>query len=333
MAHRGGCAFLFLVVGSGNLARMGFEVAHGLMFHHFHSDVHPVGQGSISGDEFRSMIEFYGRDNFLCASEWFDRALAGTLAPNHVCLTFDDNLQCQYDVALPVMREFGLTGFWFVYTSVLHGVQEPLEIFRTFRSTYKAIDEFYNDFFESVSVGEFGDLVQEKLDGFDPGAYLVDFPFYSDSDRRFRFVRDEVLGKEAYDAAMYALMESKGFDVDSVAQGLWMDRDQLKELHDEGHIVGLHSYTHPTRLGELSRNDQMGEYQANFDDLVTVLGEKPVAMSHPCNSYNADTFGVLRDLGIQLGFRANMAKSREHEFEFPRIDHAIVLEQMKVGRE
>lgn len=310
---------------------MGFDVAHGLMFHHFHSDVHPVGQGSMSGDEFRSMIEFYGRENFLDARDWFDRALAGTLKPHHVCLTFDDNLQCQYDVALPVMREMGLTGFWFVYTSVLHGVKEPLEIFRTFRSTYGSIDDFYEDFFESVAGGEFGAVVQANLDNFDPASYLVDFPFYSDSDRRFRYVRDEVLGKDAYDSAMYALMLAKEFDVDSVAEGLWMDRGQLRELHDEGHVVGLHSHTHPTRLGELSRAEQIAEYRANYDDLVEVLGSQPVAMSHPCNSYNEETIGVLDDLGIRLGFRANMVKPMENQFEFPRVDHAIVLSQMKRG--
>jgi peptidoglycan/xylan/chitin deacetylase (PgdA/CDA1 family) len=316
---------------SGNLAGMGSEVAHGLMFHHFHSDIHPVGQGSMSEDDFRSMIKFYGRENFLDARDWFDRAVAGTLENNHVCLTFDDNLQCQYDVALPVMREFGLTGFWFVYTSVLHGVKEPLEIFRTFRSTYDSIDEFYGDFFESVAAGEFGNLVQSKLDSFLPENYLVDFPFYSDSDRRFRYVRDEVLGKDAYDSAMYSLMLAKGFDLDSVAAGLWMSAEHLRELHDGGHVVGLHSYTHPTRLGELSRAKQFAEYRANFEDLVAVLGDSPVAMSHPCNSYNLDTVEVLGEMGIQVGFRANMVKPMENYYEFPRIDHAIVLERMKAG--
>jgi hypothetical protein len=62
-----------------------------------------------------------------------------------------------------------------------------------------------------------------------------------------------------------------------------------------------------------------------------VLGDSPVAMSHPCNSYNLDTVEVLGEMGIQVGFRANMVKPMENYYEFPRIDHAIVLERMKAG--
>lgn len=307
---------------------MDLEVAHGLMFHHFHSDIHPPGQGSISGDDFRNMILFYGPENFLNAQEWFDRAESNSLKPNQVCLTFDDNLRCQYDVALPVMREFGITGFWFVYTSVLHGVNEPLEIFRSFRSTYPTINEFYGDFFDHLKTTDFHPFVQEKLKNYNSTVFLADFPFYSENDKLFRYIRDEIISKPQYDAIMFSLMESKAFDYESVAQNLWMTRDQIADLHNTGNIVGLHSYTHPTRMGNLSRADQTHEYTANEQDLIQILGHNPIAMSHPCNSYNQDTLEILDQLGVRLGFRANMVKPRENKFEYPRIDHAIVMNKM-----
>jgi hypothetical protein len=56
-----------------------------------------------------------------------------------------------------------------------------------------------------------------------------------------------------------------------------------------------------------------------------------VAMSHPCNSYNQATLEILRELGITLGFRANMASGFSSELELPREDHANLVRAMKLA--
>ena len=310
------------------LGSMESPIAHGLMFHHFHSEVHPRGQGSISGDDFRAMIEFSGPGNILCAQEWFDRAQAGTLQPNHLCLTFDDNLLCQYDVAGPVMKEYGLTAFFFVYTSVLHGERVALEIFRYFRSTYDSIDSFYRDFFATIERSALHSKIEAGMRRYDSATFLSQFPFYTEDDKRLRFIRDDILTQGEYESLMYEVMESRGFQPDEIAAKLWMTSEHLKKLRDDGHIIGLHSYSHPTRMGSLSADEQTREYTANARDITTLLGSPPVAMSHPCNSYSDETPAVLEGLGIELGFRADMEKVRANRFEYPRIDHAIVMSRM-----
>jgi hypothetical protein len=62
-----------------------------------------------------------------------------------------------------------------------------------------------------------------------------------------------------------------------------------------------------------------------------LLDERPVTMSHPCNSYNAMTLEILRELGITLGFRANMAGGFASELELPREDHANLIRAMKLA--
>src|SRR5690348_4468616 len=124
-------------------------IPRGIMFHHFSDAVHPRGQGAISEDDLVCMIRFLGRENILDAPEWMDRALAGRLGEDEVCLTFDDALRCQYDVAAPVLADFGISGFWFVYSSVFEGGLEPLEIYRYFRTVaFPDIDAFCDAFFE-----------------------------------------------------------------------------------------------------------------------------------------------------------------------------------------
>jgi peptidoglycan/xylan/chitin deacetylase (PgdA/CDA1 family) len=304
---------------------------HGIMFHHFHDSQHPRGQGSISSEELEALIVFLRPAQILPAQEWMVRATRGSLRKTDLCLTFDDNLQCQFDIARPVLQRFGLTAFWFVSTATLAGQVNRVELYRAFRERcFRDIDAFYQAFFTEAARSPFGEAVATALQRFNPLSYLCTFPFYSDADRRFRFVRDEVLGPLRYDHLMESLMAAAQIDLPALARDLWMDAACLKSLHAEGHIIGLHTHTHPTRVAALSPDDQEREYRDNFMALMQCLGEPPVAMSHPCNSYDEATLAILRGLGITLGFRADMEAGSASLLELPRQDHANVMRQMQM---
>ncbi len=81
-------------------------MGHGIMFHHFHDDEHPKSQGSIDQANLLSMIEFLNLEyKILDSNEFINKSLKKTLKDNEICLTFDDALKCQYDVALPVLNQ------------------------------------------------------------------------------------------------------------------------------------------------------------------------------------------------------------------------------------
>jgi peptidoglycan/xylan/chitin deacetylase (PgdA/CDA1 family) len=315
------------------MARYFSSKPHGIMFHHFHGNGHPIGQGSISTEQFESIVRFVGLDRILTPQEWMEKAFDHTLDNDDICITFDDNLRCQYDIAGDVLDRLGLKAFWFVYTSVLDEGLDQLEIYRYFRTTsFTTVDDFYSAFFEMLGSTPWSTEVDNAMAEFTPKEYLVDFPFYTDSDRLFRYVRDQVLKPERYGRTMDTIMEKYGFEPKSVAGKLWMDAECLKGLAESGHVVGLHSDTHPTCLSALPGAQQEREYKANFSRVNQVTGTPPVAMSHPCNSYASETLQVLQDLGIKLGFRANMASSpnRSH-MEYPREDHINILRMMEQG--
>ena len=76
------------------------------MFHHFHDKNHVKGQGSIDATEFSNIIKFYSNNfNILSAEIFLKKFFNDGLDKNDVCITFDDNLKCQYDVALPILNE------------------------------------------------------------------------------------------------------------------------------------------------------------------------------------------------------------------------------------
>jgi hypothetical protein len=122
------------------------------MFHHFHDEQHLPAQGSLSFSDFIQMIDWLNKHySILNASQYKQNFENGTLKETDICLSFDDALKCQYDVAVPVMERLGIEAFFFVYSSAFSDNPDPLEIYRFFRTAcFGNIDEFYEYFFEIV---------------------------------------------------------------------------------------------------------------------------------------------------------------------------------------
>jgi len=308
-----------------------YEFPHGIMFHHFYDSKNGKSQGAISANQLRRIIEYY-RDSYviLSANEWMYKACRGTLNKNEVCLTFDDALLCQHEIALPVLMEYNLTAFWFVYSSVIAGNIEMLEVYRKFRTIYfKNINDFYENFFWAVNHSKFCVNIEASLKKM-PKNFLCNFLFYSKEDKQFRYLRDIMLGSKKYESIMSSMMLERTVDIDEFARGLWMREDHLKDLDSKGHVVGLHSHSHPTLVSRLTKKEQRQEYKLNYDILCQILNKRPKAMAHPCNSYNKDTFAILKEFDIEIGFRSNMAKCPISKLELKRDDHANVIKRMNI---
>ena len=303
------------------------------MFHHFHDDEkHPNVQGSISARELEALLKYVNVERILSPNEWLAKLAEKKLSNEDLCLTFDDALLCQVEVALPVLERYKLKAFWFVYSSVFEGGTENLEIYRFFRTKYfNDIDDFYKLFFQKVHDFAMDKNVDEEEEAKNQSLQLKLYPFQSVNDNRFRFFRDTVLGKENYEKIMDAMLKEYELKKTDISKNLWMSDKNLKYLVDNGHAVGLHSYSHPTMLESLSPKEQHIEYQKNYSHIKRVTDKNPCAVSHPCNSYNDDTLKILAELGINCGFRSNMfrrkAKYRLNlgNLEIAREDHANLM--------
>lgn len=305
------------------------------MFHHFHGGRHKQGQGSISAKQFADILNFVGPERVLTPKEWLEKLESNQLESNDLCLTFDDGLLSQYEIALPVLNSFGLKAFWFTYSDVFEGRQNELEVFRTFRTQcFDSIDDFYRLFFAKVDASQWQEAAKRVTGKDDIKRRKHESPFYSEDDIRFRLIRDNALGVSEYSRLMRQLMHDRGASWDSLARGLWMTDDHLRNLVAEGYIVGLHSYSHPTNFASLDLTSQASEYKRNFAHLVRVCECDPLAMAHPANSYNDDTLKILRRMGLKCGFRANMSPPEpgviinRDRLELAREDHANILRMM-----
>ncbi|MBI2207815.1 MAG: polysaccharide deacetylase family protein [Candidatus Rokubacteria bacterium] len=314
-------------------------VAHGVMFHHFHGGRHPVVQGSISAAQLERLIRSLDTSCILSPEEWLAKLDAGRLAASDRCLTFDDALLSQVDIALPVLDAYRLKAFWFVYSSVFEGAIARFEVYRMFRCRFfPDIDMFYALFFERVTAAFAIDARAAVPDG-DVDRVRNAYPFYSANDVRFRVLRDRLLTNGQYDAVLDGLIADRGLTLAELAAGLWMSADHLRSLSAAGHIVGLHSYSHPMRLGDLPDDEQRSEYEANFRHLTQICGRPPITVAHPANSYSDRTIEILTDLGVRCGFRANMAPRlpghplNASALELAREDHANLMRRLEAQRD
>jgi len=307
------------------------ERAHGIVFHHFH-DVkkHPKGQGSISSEQFRKMILLLQKNyNIISANEWFIRSKRQGLGEKDICITFDDNLLCQYEIALPVLEEFDIQAFWFIYSTPLIGIKEKLEIYRYFRSIkFNKINDFYEQFNNVINLSEERQEVEDKLKFFDKNIFLSAYPFHSLEDKIFRYTRDYILGKERYCKVMDKMINNSDINIAEISIKLWNTPANIQYLNDKGHIIGLHSHTHPTALKLLPYSQQLAEYEKNMSILRSIIGKEIFTMSHPCNSYNEDTLKILRNMNVNFGFRSNMEPGYSSSLEFPRRDHALLINEI-----
>lgn len=315
---------------------LNINFSHGIMFHHFHDrNIHKKSQGSISAKEFEKILNFIGFENILDPKEFINLLKSNKLKKKHVCLTFDDNLKSQFDIALPILEKYNLKAFFFIYSSTLTKTPDLLELYRYFRTNYyKSINHFYKDFNKNV-IKKYG---KTKIKNFFINNqkkilfWKSNFRIYTVKDIQFRFLRDRFLSKKEYKKFMFKLFNLKKFNYKKVLRKLFMNSKDLNKLNKLGHEIGLHSNSHPTRLENLSKINQHNEYNINKKILKSFVKKiNIISMSHPSGSYNQNTISILKNMKIQIGFRSDLGKKNKNNsiLEIARMDHSIINKYLK----
>ena len=220
---------------------------------------------------------------------------------------------------------------------MFEGKPDNLEFFRYFRMNYfNSADEFYDSFYKVLDKDlkcffekKIGEINEKKIQS----------PHYSIEDIKFRLVRDIFLTKIDYEQIMFLMFKEKQFNYKDFTKKLYFQKNDLQTLNNLGHLIGLHSHNHPTLMEKLNYKEQKNEYEKCLDTISNIL-DKPKNeikfMSHPCGSYNYDTLEILKELGIELGFKQimtvepkkGMTKINNSLLEIARHNHAHIYKMM-----
>jgi peptidoglycan/xylan/chitin deacetylase (PgdA/CDA1 family) len=82
----------------------------------------------------------------------------------------------------------------------------------------------------------------------------------------------------------------------------FMDRRQIRELRECGHVIGSHSCTHPSRMSKLGRDELMKEWSESCTILSEILGEKVRVASVPDGYYSRQVGEAAAAAGIEVLF-------------------------------
>lgn len=298
------------------------------MFHFFHDNKkHLKAQGSISKKQFLRVISKIGRRNILDPEEFYIRYKKKTLRKNNVCLTFDDCLKSQYDIALPILQKKKIKAFFFIYSSTLTNKPDLFELYRYFRINYfKNIDVFYNEFFsfiEQKKLKKFFFNQKKKIN-----LWKENYKYYSLNDIKFRIIRDDYLTDDQYKNIMLKLFKKYNFNYKKMIKKIFLSKNNINKLSSLGHEIGLHFHDHPTTLSKLNYKDQFEGYKKNKQILEKITNKKIFSMSHPSGSYNSNTLKILQTLKIKIGFKDNLLYNKKiniSKFEIAREDVSLIL--------
>lgn len=238
-------------------------------------------QGDISRNDFEWQMEIL-KDyfNVLPLSEAMMRFGKGNLPSRCVCITFDDGYADNYEVALPILKKWGLPATIFVAVGFLDG------------------GRMWNDtVIESIcrTKGSMLDLREIGL-----GSYSI----CSLKDRICAI--DKLLNK-----LKYLPIDERANKVEKVAEivgealptDLMLTTEQLKKLYEEGVEVGAHTVNHPI-LSQMS--DKMAEQEVleSRDRLRDILDVEITSFAypngHPDTDYNASHIKILKNAGFKI---------------------------------
>ena len=309
------------------------DYPHGIMFHRFHGNNIPTLQGSIDSSQLENLILKIGIERILSPVQWLEKIKNNTLKNHHVCLTFDDCLKSQILVADPILKKYNLTAFYFIHSLTFFGEIDFIEVFSNIISIkYDSIDEFMNDFVSYINLDE--DIFFDKK-------YIAFREFsksnhscYSDSDIRYRYLRNIFYGYAGFNKLMKKYFTEKNYMDNINVKSIWMDENDLSSLSKSGNMIGLHSYNHHINFKDLSYDEQKQEYEKNKSHLENLIDCKITSASHPMGSYNLDTIKIFNELAIECAFRSNNSipgdknSINPNNLELARIDVSDILNQL-----
>lgn len=296
-----------------------------IMCHYFHDcKKYKKVQGSIDINDVEKIF-LDKKYNVISVDKYIEKMENNNLKKNEICFSFDDGLKEQYELAYKLLEKYNVKGLFNINTMPLVGQVDKLELYRYYRNyCCDNLEDFYRKFFDQVKK-----ILKNKYDeiclNLDFNKYLEKSIFYTYSDRKFRYFRDEVL-KENYNKIMDILIKNE-LDLACGKLELWISNEELRRLSKNGHLIGLHTHSHPTNLDKLTYEKQRNEFEKNKEILEKIIEKKVEIVAYPCGKYNNETFEIMKELKIKYGLAATTFEKIENNLLLKRIDIADFIKE------
>jgi peptidoglycan/xylan/chitin deacetylase (PgdA/CDA1 family) len=178
---------------------------------------------------------------------------------NAVAVTFDDGFTDNFSVAGPVLRRFSIPATFYITVNSI--VSRDLPWFCRIRHAFETTRK--KSFFDATD-GVARSMVSSE------GSYAV-----------FRVVANRCAALSRTKLADYVkVIENELEVVSPIVPDLMMNWEQIKSLHNDGHIIGSHTMTHPN-VAHIEPDEQEWELNESKRILESELGVDCNHFSYP----------------------------------------------------
>jgi peptidoglycan/xylan/chitin deacetylase (PgdA/CDA1 family) len=89
---------------------------------------------------------------------------------------------------------------------------------------------------------------------------------------------------------------------DLIDRPSFLSRDQIRDLHDKGHVIGSHSRSHPTRMALCNAAHVLEEWRTSTEVLAELVGRRVTTASVPGGYYARRVAEAAAAAGIEALF-------------------------------
>jgi peptidoglycan/xylan/chitin deacetylase (PgdA/CDA1 family) len=248
------------------------------------------------------------------------------LPPNAILLTFDDGYIDHFEVVFPLLRKLGMQGTFFIpVVSVvdhvmldvnkIHFILASTEIEQLLDRLYELLAEHQAQY-SLPSVAEYKQRVM--ADKFDAVASRFDTA-------EVTFVK-RLLQRELPDELRKIIMnqlfaEFVSADEAAFARSLYVNPEQIRQMHTAGMHIGSHSTTH-CWLNRLTADAQKAEIEHSLTFLRSLgVNTTNWAISYPYGAYDDALLALLKTYGCTVGVTTQTALADlQHPLTLARLD-------------
>lgn len=275
--------------------------------------------------DFREQLEFFKENfNVVTMEQVIDCWNSGKELPsNALILTFDDGYIDNFNVAFPILQEFGFQGSFFIpgktFTeNKLLDVNKIHYVLASANNIKEVMDDLIQELNKARYKGHDLPSNQALID-----KYAVSSRF---DDKETIFVKrvlqtaiPEYLRNEITSSLFekYVSVSEEEF-----SKNLYMNRDQIKLMKNKGMFIGLHGYDHYW-LGELSELEMKNDIDKMLNVMEEFIDIDSWVLNYPYGNYSDEVISYINKKGCKLGMttEVGLADSRLHnKFKIPRFD-------------
>jgi peptidoglycan/xylan/chitin deacetylase (PgdA/CDA1 family) len=200
-------------------------------------------------------------------------------------ITFDDGYEDNYELAFPILKEFGLTAAFFIPTAFIGGSRLPWwdEVAWSLRNATA----------ERIRL-------EGARDDFELGPERLEHSIFAILELvkvRARIPMDEQVMEIREVSRPAGSMQAAG-------ARLFLNREQLREMRRAGMDIGSHTHSHRI-LSHLDGDSQREELEESKAILEELLDEPVPAVAYPVgtsSAYSPETCRIAESLGYRIGF-------------------------------